>query len=158
MLRKYFGNRAFYARVLIIAVPIMIQSGITNFVNLLDNIMVGSLGEEALSGVAIVNQYTFVYNLMIFGAISAAGIFTAQYHGFGDTKGVRNTFRFKLIINVIASVVGIAVFFLLDDLLISLFLQGRSPPDAEIRQGIPLCYAVWTPPACNFTGLCLHDA
>ena len=126
MLKKYFGNRAFYARVLMIAVPIMIQSGITNFVNLLDNIMVGSLGEEALSGVAIVNQYTFVYNLMIFGAISAAGIFTAQYHGFGDTEGVRSTFRFKLIINVIASVVGILVFFLFDDLLISMFLHDGS--------------------------------
>ena len=65
--------------VLGIAVPIMIQNGITNFVNLLDNIMVGRLGTEQMSGVSIVNQLMFVYNICIFGGVSGAGIFTAQY-------------------------------------------------------------------------------
>ena len=76
--RKYFGDRAFYAMVLGIAVPIMIQNGITNFVNLLDNIMVGQLGTEQMSGVSIVNQLIFVYNLCIFGGLSGAGIYSAQ--------------------------------------------------------------------------------
>ncbi|MDD6155585.1 MAG: MATE family efflux transporter, partial [Lachnospiraceae bacterium] len=53
---KFIGDRAFYKMVLWIAVPIMIQNGITNFVGLLDNIMVGQLGTEMMSGVAIVNQ------------------------------------------------------------------------------------------------------
>ena len=53
--------------VMAIAVPIMIQNGLTNFVNLLDNIMVGRLGTEEMSGVSIVNQIIFVYNLCIFG-------------------------------------------------------------------------------------------
>ena len=63
--------------VLAIAVPIMIQNGITNFVSMLDNIMVGQVGTEQMSGVAIVNQLIFVYNLCIFGGLSGAGI-TAQ--------------------------------------------------------------------------------
>ena len=79
--------------VLGVAMPIMIQNGITNFVSLLDNIMVGQVGTEQMSGVAIVNQLLFIYNLCIFGGVSGAGIFTAQYFGQGNDEGVRNTFR-----------------------------------------------------------------
>lgn len=79
--KKYIGNKAFYMMVMAIAVPIMIQNGLTNFVNLLDNIMVGRLGTEEMSGVSIVNQIIFVYNLCIFGGTAGVGIFTAQYFG-----------------------------------------------------------------------------
>lgn len=120
---RFIGDRAFYRRVLAISVPIMIQMGITNFVSLLDNVMVGRLSTEAMSGVSIVNQFIFVFNLLIFGAISAAGIFTAQYYGKGDTNGVRSTFRFKLVINVSLTLIGIAIMLLLKDLLISSFLH-----------------------------------
>ena len=68
--KKFIGDKAFYKMVLAIAVPIMIQNGITNFVSLLDNIMVGQIGTEQMSGVAIVNQLLFVYNLCIFGGLS----------------------------------------------------------------------------------------
>ncbi|MBE6634007.1 MAG: MATE family efflux transporter [Ruminococcaceae bacterium] len=125
-LKKYVGNRAFYRKVLAVAVPMMIQNGITNLVNLLDNIMVGRLGTEPMSGVSIVNQFIFVFNLLIFGAVSAAGIFTAQYHGNKDTDGVRHTFRFKLLINLAAAILAIVSFAALDDRLISLFLHAGS--------------------------------
>ena len=125
-LKKYIGDKSFYKRVLTIAVPIMIQTGITNFVSLLDNIMVGRLGTESMSGVSIVNQFIFIFNLLIFGAVSAAGIFTAQYHGNGDIEGEKYTFRFKFLMNVIAATVGIIVFAAFDDVLISLFLHSGS--------------------------------
>lgn len=54
--RKFIGDKAFYKMVLAIAIPIMIQNGITNFVSLLDNIMIGRIGTEQMSGAAIVNQ------------------------------------------------------------------------------------------------------
>ena len=92
-LRRYIGDRHFYKMLLAIVVPIIIQNGITNFVSLLDNLMVGRIGTEQMSGVAIVNQLIFVFNLCIFGAVSGAGIFTAQFFGHGDHEGVRNTFR-----------------------------------------------------------------
>ena len=88
---KFIGDKKFYKMVLLIAVPIMIQNGITNFVSLLDNIMIGRVGTEQMSGAAIVNQLIFVYNLCIFGGVSGAGIFTAQFYGHGDTEGVRQT-------------------------------------------------------------------
>ena len=116
-------NKAFLKSVLLIAVPIMIQNGFTNFVNLLDNIMVGRLGTEPMSGVAIVNQLIFVFALCIFGGFSGAGIFTAQYFGKDDAEGIRNTFRFKLILGAILTAVAVTVFLLFDDQLIGFFLS-----------------------------------
>ena len=96
--KKLIGDSNFYKMLFSIAVPIMIQTGITNFVNLLDNLMIGQLGTTAMSGVSIVNQIIVVYNLSIFGAVSGAGIFTAQYYGQRNTEGVRHTVRFKYIL------------------------------------------------------------
>ena len=109
-IKKYIGDKAFYRRVLGVAVPMMIQNGVTNLVNLLDNVMVGSLSTEAMSGVSIVNQFIFIFNLLIFGAVSAAGIFTAQFHGLEDVQGEKYTFRFKFLINLFASLIGVAAF------------------------------------------------
>ena len=91
-IKHFFGDRDFYKQVLSISLPIMIQSGFTNAAGMLDNVMVGSLGTEAMSGVSIVNQLLFVFSMVIFGAGAAIGIFTSQYHGAGDVQGVRYTF------------------------------------------------------------------
>lgn len=72
---------------LAIAVPVMIQNGITQFVGVLDNLMVGRLGTEQMSGVAIANQLIFIFNLCIFGGLSGAGIFGAQFAGKRDVDG-----------------------------------------------------------------------
>lgn len=125
-LRRYVGDKSFYRTVLAVSIPIIIQSGITNFVNLLDNIMVGQVSTAAMSGVSIVNQFIFIFNLLVFGAVSASGIFTAQFHGLGDVDGVRHTFRFKILVNILAGVLGVVVFAVFDDQLIRLFLQMES--------------------------------
>ncbi len=122
-LKKYIGDRAFYKAVLAVSVPMMVQNGITNFVNMLDNVMVGRLGTEAMSGVSIVNQFMFIFNLLIFGAVSAAGIFTAQYFGSGNDEGIRHTFRFKMLICLVSALLGIAAFILFDEALIGIFLH-----------------------------------
>lgn len=122
-LKKYIGNKEFYKSTLIVAVPIMIQNFITNFVSLLDNIMVGSLGTEQMSGVSIVNQLLFIFNLAVFGALSGAGIFTAQFYGKDDKDGIRSTVRYKIGICALLFVIGMAVFAIFDEPLINLFLH-----------------------------------
>lgn len=122
--RTLIGNRAFYATVLSILVPMVIQNGISNFVNLLDNLMVGTLGDAEMSGVAIANQLVFVFNLCIFGGLSGAGIYGAQFYGAGDIKGLRDTFRIKLMLSVVLLAVAGVVFIGFGDALISLFLKG----------------------------------
>lgn len=111
--------------VLAIAIPIMIQNGITNFVNLLDNIMIGRIGTEQMSGAAIVNQLIFVYNLCIFGGVSGAGIFTAQYFGQKDHEGVRQTFRYKVWMSVVLTLVTIGLFLTCGEPLIQMYLKGE---------------------------------
>ena len=124
-MNRFFGDRAFYRRVLAIAIPIIIQNGITNFVSLLDNIMVGQIGTIPMSGVSIVNGLLFVFNLCIFGASSGAGIFTAQFHGCSDQEGIRHTFRFKFLVCLLLSTVGVLTFLLGGQLLIGLYLTGE---------------------------------
>ena len=61
-INSLIGDRAFYRRLFTVMIPILVQNVITNFVSLLDNMMVGQVGTEPMSGVAIVNQLIFVFN------------------------------------------------------------------------------------------------
>ena len=126
MFRKYIGTKAFYKRLLKLMVPILIQNGITNFVNMLDNIMIGSVGTAEMNGVAVMNQIIMVFTLCIFGAVSGAGIFGAQYAGSGDDAGVRDTFRFKLMFCTVLTAAFITVFLVYGDNLVSLFLHEQN--------------------------------
>ena len=123
--QKFVGDKAFYKMVLALAIPIMIQNGITNFVSLLDNIMIGQVGTVQMSGASIVNQLIFVYNLCIFGGVSGAGIFTAQYFGQKDHEGVRHTFRYKLWMVLILTAGTIVFLLAAGNNLIGLYLQGK---------------------------------
>lgn len=133
MLRKCFGDKKFYATVMAVALPIMVQNAITNFVGMLDNIMVGQVGNAQMSGVSIVNQLLFVFNLCIFGAVSGAGIFTAQFAGSRDHQGIRSTFRFKILVCLLLTALGVTAFIVGGEPLIRLYLQGEgSATDAEL--------------------------
>ncbi len=107
--KQYFGDRAFYRRVIRVALPIMIQNGFMNLMNLVDNLMVGRIGTDQMSGVAIINQLIFIFNLSIFGALSGAGIFVAQYYGKGDGQKVKEVFRLKLLIALIITAAGLTI-------------------------------------------------
>lgn len=120
---KFVGDKAFYKRVLSVAIPVMIEEGLTNFVNLLDNLMVGRVGTDQMSGVAIINQLLLVFNLTVFGALAGAGIFISQYHGSGNVQGKRSVFKLKLIIGFVILAVGITVFSLFPEKLIGLYLH-----------------------------------
>lgn len=123
---KLIGDRRFYRRLFGIAVPMMIQMGITNFASMLDNIMVGQVGTEQMTGVAIANQLVFVYNLLVFGAVSGPGIFIAQFFGQRNHEGVRYTVRFKLISCCVITLLGIFVMGAFGSSLIQLYLHQES--------------------------------
>ena len=124
ILSKY--NQKFLKTTLRIAIPIIIQNAITNLVGMLDNIMVGQVGTNEMSGVSIVNQLIFVYNLMIFGGSAGIGIFTAQFAGKHDQKGLTYTVRLKLAMVLLLTFLGVMVFFNSGDSLIRLWLNGSN--------------------------------
>lgn len=132
-------NKEIYRRALLLAVPMMIQNGITNMVGLVDNVMVGSLGTEAMTAVSIVGQLLFVFNLAIFGGLSGPGIYGAQFFGQENTEGVKSTFRMKLMISVVCALGGLAVFLLFGEQLVSLYLNGES---ADIDKTLTMKYAM----------------
>ena len=126
MLKKFIGDRKFYRMVLTLVVPIVIQQGITNLVNLLDNVMVGGLGTESISAVAIVNQILMVFNMTVFGGLSGAAIFGAQFFGKGDLDGMRHTFRVKLYFGVLTTLLASCLLLVRGEGFIDLFLRGES--------------------------------
>jgi putative MATE family efflux protein len=144
-MKKYFGDKNFYKMVLVVAIPLLIQQLITSFVNMLDNIMVGQTGTLAMSGVSVSNQIITVFNLAIFGSVSAASIFGAQFAGKKDADGVRHCLRFKLIVEVVIALLFIIVFTFFGDKLIGLFMHADQDDATDIAKTMEyaLSYMHW---------------
>ena len=134
MLKKLIGDKAFYKMVFVIVIPIIIQNGVTQFVNLLDNIMIGQLGTLEMSGVSIANSLLAVFNVVIFGTMSGPGIFTAQFYGKKDNKGIQDTFHYKCIIGLIMLLISLLLFKGLGKTLISFYITGNASDSAITLQ------------------------
>lgn len=139
LINKYIGDKKFYSMLLKVCLPIIIQNAISNFVNLLDNIMVGQTGTVPMTGVSVANQLVFVFNIMVFGAVAGAGIFTAQYHGKNDNEGIRYTMRFKIIVCLLVGALGIAIFWFFKEPLVGLYM---SDTEGVVDPTVVLEYAV----------------
>lgn len=138
---KLIGDRSFYRRVASVAVPIIVQNGITTFVSLLDNVMVGRVGTLEMSGVSVVNQILLIFMLSVWGINAGAGIFTAQFRGSCDNEGIRYTLRYKLLACMVITAAFIVAMFPAAKPLIGLFLQGEgSPEDAGAIMGFGMEY------------------
>lgn len=124
-LSKLVGNKAFYKMVFAVAIPILIQNVITNFVSLLDNIMVGQVGTDEMTGVSIANILFFVFNLAIFGATSGIGIFTAQYYGSNNDTGLKRSIRFSMYAGLLILVVGVVIFGSAGKALVNFYLHDN---------------------------------
>lgn len=118
-------EKLIYKKTLKIAVPMMIQNGITNAVGLVDNVMVGNLGTNAVTAVSIIGQLFFVFSLAIFGGLSGPGIYAAQYYGQKNIEGFRQTFRIKHWICGFCLVTGLCAFIFAAEPLIGLYMRGE---------------------------------
>ncbi len=137
-MKKWIGDRAFYRMVLSLALPLLLQNAVTTFVNLLDNLMVGQIGTEQMSGVSIVNQLIFIYNLCLFGGTGGAGIFAAQFRGREDWEGVRGCLRFNLIVVSAFALLAVSILGFGRNALIGAFLhnaEGGGDLEATLRFG-----------------------
>ena len=98
-IKSLIGDRAFYKHVIAVAAPLVLQQLITTSVQLVDNIMVGKLGQSAIGSVSIVNQLYFVVILITFGAMGGAGVFSAQYFGSKNFNKLIQLITFPLLIS-----------------------------------------------------------
>ncbi len=131
-MKKYFGDKSFYKKVILIALPIMLQQGITQFVSLLDNVMIGNFSDTAMAGVSVVNQIIFVFNFVIIGALAAVGIYIAQYFGANDQHNQMLCFRLKFWVGLIILLLMILIILVFGDYLINAFLTNPSSQEEKL--------------------------
>ncbi|XMB86889.1 MATE family efflux transporter [Mycoplasmatota bacterium WC44] len=129
MLQKFIGNKKFYKNLLTIVLPIAIQQLITASVQLVDNVMVGSLGESTISAVAVTNQMFFVLILLVFGIVGGAGIYTAQYFGSKDYDKLKQTYRFKVIFCLILAGISTLIVSFYGENIIRFFTDSQETID-----------------------------
>ncbi len=123
-MKSLIGDKAFYRRLFIVAAPLVLQQLITISVQLVDNVMVGRLGESAIGSVSIVNQLYFVVILITFGAMGGAGVFSAQYFGSKDYSRLKQTFRFKVLVGMIIATLSFIIFSFFGESLLRLFTSN----------------------------------
>ena len=122
-MRKFIGDKKFYRLLFAIVMPIVLQQFITQFVSLLDNLMVGQVGSSEMTGVSLANQILFVFNLGIFGSLSGASIFATQYFGAKDKKGYQETFRFKWLMGLVIFAITTIIVIIFNKQLINFFIN-----------------------------------
>ena len=98
-MKHFLEDRLFFRTVLSIAVPMMLTQLITSSVNLVDNLMVGMLGDAAIGSVAAVNRYYMIANFAAMGLTNAGAVFIAQYFGAGEETHMKETFRTVLLVS-----------------------------------------------------------
>ncbi len=96
--RDMLNDRIFLGKALKIACPVAMQGMLNTVVNLVDTMMIGTLGETAIAAVGLANKVFFVFNLLVFGVVSGGGILAAQYWGNQDVKNIRKVMGLSLMI------------------------------------------------------------
>ncbi|SHH29454.1 MATE family efflux transporter [Clostridium grantii] len=104
---KFKGEKHenFYGKLLLIAVPIVIQNFISSSLNMVDTVMIGKLGDESIAAVGLGNKIFFLFIVILFGVYSGASIFTAQYWGKNDIKNVRRVLGVSLVSGILIAFV-----------------------------------------------------
>lgn len=87
-----------------IALPVAMQGMLNTIVNLVDTMMIGSLGATAIAAVGLANKVFFVFTLLVFGIVSGSGVLAAQYWGNGDIKNIKKVVGLALSLAVAASI------------------------------------------------------
>ncbi len=106
-----------------LSVPIAVQQLIKALMYFIDNIMIGSLGENAIVGVGDANQIAFFILVVMFGICSAGWVFTARFHGEGNKAGIKRTLGLCLAGTVSVGFIFFVLTLVIPEGLISIFNQ-----------------------------------
>jgi len=116
-------DRAFLKKISSIGLPIAAQFFITSAVNLIDVVMLGRLGEDAVAASGAVNQIFFILNLVCFGINSGASVFLSQFWGTRDLRNVRRTVGMMYLLGLIGAVIFTVAACVIPRQLVSLYVH-----------------------------------
>lgn len=139
---RLFDDRDFYRNLFIIAVPIMTQNLLSSFVNLIDTVMIGRLGTVEIAGVGLGNQVFFLLNMILFGVCSGGGVFTAQFWGKRDIRGIRKTTGLCLTITILVAAAFTAACIAVPDRIIGVYSTDPAviAAGAEYLRAVAPCF------------------
>lgn len=104
-IKELARDMIFIKKVIRIGIPIAFQNLLNTILSLVDNVMIGALGEGTIAAVGLANRVFFVFTLLLFGIVSGATILTAQYYGKRDIKNIRRVLGISLILGLLASLI-----------------------------------------------------
>ncbi|MGP1444541.1 MATE family efflux transporter [Treponema sp.] len=139
---EYLGTASFYKHALSIALPVMAQLLIQNFVSLIDNFMVAGLGDIKMSGVNTAGMLIFVFLVLVSTLCSAGGIFMSQFNGAKDKEGMQQSLRFKLLLTGIAGIFFTIIALIAPRGLFGLMLTVNTDAELIIDQSVRYSRAV----------------
>lgn len=132
---KNFGSLRFYREALSIALPVMLQQLIMSLVSLIDNFMVAGLGDAKMAAVNVANQINFVYLVVLWTLCGAGGIYLAQFKGAGDEEGMKQAYRFKVILALAVSAVYFTLLLVIPDKLMAVMTMGNAAQGEIVELG-----------------------
>lgn len=130
-----FKDKAFLRKFFKISIPVMLSAFITFLVSFVDNIMVGTVSNVAVSGVYAANEVSYIINMMIFGIIEGAGIFIQQFFGSGDDEHLKQSFCYKLIVSTLLLIIVIPIVYFFGNKMVYLFCYKDAECDLILSEG-----------------------
>ena len=125
VLNDYFGDRKFWRKALVLAIPIAFQNMLTSSFTLVDTLMVGQLGDIALSSVGMAGQWSWLLNMVIFGICSGSSVLVAQYWGVCGRKNIHRTCGIAITAGLIVTALFLLIGFLAPEFVLKIF--NRTP-------------------------------
>lgn len=133
---KMLKDYEFLKKFIHVALPVMLHALLLFIVNLIDNIMVGSVSNEAISGVFAANQATYILMIAAYGVIIGAGIYIQQYHGANDEQHLQQAFRYKIVIMLGFIVLVTLIYYLFGHHLVWMYCHNDTNSEAIYAEGM----------------------
>lgn len=124
-LKSIFEDKKFLKKTIAIGIPIAVQALLNTTLNLVDTMMIGTLGESTIAAVGLANKVFFVFTLLLFGIVSGSSILTAQYWGKKDVKNIRRVLGISLIIGLSGAVVFMLAGLFIPKTVMSIFTPSK---------------------------------
>ncbi len=130
-MRYLIGDRKFYKQVIFIAVPMMLQQMLSSFVSIVDNLIVGQVGDSAVGAIALVNRYFMISFFAVLGFTSIAGVLIAQYAGAKNHGKMQETFRVSFLTSAVLATPFVFAGLVFSREIVSFFSNQTSGPLVE---------------------------
>lgn len=142
-------DKEFIKKVFVVAIPMVIQQLVSSSVNLLDNLMVGQLGEFAIAGVATSNKFFMISVFAMMGLVSAATIYLAQYYGAKQEEMMKQSFRYGILFSFIITLVFSVAAWLFPREILRFFSDNEGMIESALLY-IPIAALTFFPQALSF--------